>query len=738
MLKDHFIRVPDRRSDFLQDIIDADGDDFELCSVSIGEEWFLSDNETSKMVMDPFDGAQVASVRFLALPLSIKDYIHLQTRKEARDHARMAQARKEAIERGEEVEATMDESADAKLSMYDSEEESSQMSDGEMEDENERGPTERMSLTLQTEMPEKDKCLALRDVCEEYKSVSTVEDARQIFRKILVNGLLYPQVVDNSIDAITDGTDLGINDLMYFFRYPIKVRMDIPKDAPAIQKVYTIDGSLFLDLQAAATDSTKFLTFSGPDTGLIYRAYVMTETETMYTAEAMVPLMTPSEDVAFSPYYDDGAIHHRVSLSYQDIWNGHQRQSVVEGVAIVDGVVHPDFAEGLNQQVNDLCARHARQDRVDYHPYSNDTVLDIVHPALFGYVKGKTELRADPQDVPPCIFPALFENLLIDAQQYGYTMEEEEEEDWRIDDDTGRAQRSVPTNPKDFWGRPYEDSVHQWLPTYVSVDAGGHCRFDHYINNLVPRDEHSDLYDSLSRLLEASLPFLESVYSYVCSVRRHVRVQTDFEPDWRTSLDPHIPFHRVSFRNQKIQVIPKIVDYEISSSSSYDGVWHVEGMSHEEIVATALYILDRDDTVDGGELEFQRSFFTDEAEYLFSSVSQIRHPCLEEMIRNGLLPLGTVETAKGRLIVFPNSHVHRVKTLLSSSAGQTGRRRIVVFFLVNPLKRIVSTREVAPQQEYAGGTMSMEEAKENRLKLMEERKYTKQDWNVREIELCEH
>ena len=34
--------------------------------------------------------------------------------------------------------------------------------------------------------------------------------------------------------------------------------------------------------------------------------------------------------------------------------------------------------------------------------------------------------------------------------------------------------------------------------------------------------------------------------------------------------------------------------------------------------------------------------------------------------------------------------------------------------------------------------MSLETAKEHRLKLMEERKKHKQDWNVREISLCEH
>ena len=49
------------------------------------------------------------------------------------------------------------------------------------------------------------------------------------------------------------------------------------------------------------------------------------------------------------------------------------------------------------------------------------------------------------------------------------------------------------------------------------------------------------------------------------------------------------------FEDNKLQVITKIVDYELQPGQSHEGVWHVEGMSHEEIVLTCLYILDRDD-----------------------------------------------------------------------------------------------------------------------------------------------
>jgi hypothetical protein len=66
------------------------------------------------------------------------------------------------------------------------------------------------------------------------------------------------------------------------------------------------------------------------------------------------------------------------------------------------------------------------------------------------------------------------------------------------------------------------------------------------------------------------------------------------------------------------------------------------------------------------------------------------------------------------------------------------KRRIIVFFLINPEKRIVSTREVQNQHDHIVRSMSRPDALDHRLQLMKERKYTKQDWNVQDIDLCEH
>lgn len=88
-----------------------------------------------------------------------------------------------------------------------------------------------------------------------------------------------------------------------------------------------------------------------------------------------------------------------------------------------------------------------------------------------------------------------------------------------------------------------------------------------------------------------------------------------------------------------------------------------------------------------------------------------------------------------------NSHVHKVTTMINTLSitdkdkDIPGKRRIVVFFLVNPHKRIISTQGAVPQRN---NTMTLDQALEHRLELMQERKFFKQDWNVREIELCEH
>ena len=62
----------------------------------------------------------------------------------------------------------------------------------------------------------------------------------------------------------------------------------------------------------------------------------------------------------------------------------------------------------------------------------------------------------------------------------------------------------------------------------------------------------------------------------------------------------------------------------LRTGESYEGAWHVEGMSHEEIVATVDFILDRDEELVGGDIEFKRAFLEKEADVLSAICNQAR------------------------------------------------------------------------------------------------------------------
>jgi hypothetical protein len=414
---------------------------------------------------------------------------------------------------------------------------------------------------------------------------------------------------------------------------------------------------------------------------------------------------TTTVDIQFSVVYTCDEVeaafwevyhNHQVkSAVFEDVIDAFQDAVVCEGVMWFDGAVPPPLVVALRSNIDALADSTAP----DYHPGSNNMVLDLVHPALFAYVGGVSPLHDD-----------------------------------------ARVPRPV---QHDSWGRKFENSRYQWLPSTFDVALDGKVEIRDYINNLSPRSSFEPLYGDLASLFSAALPLLEMTYNYGLDVVRKMRGDQDHE-----YYEPQPGQKWVSLKGAALQVIPKIVEYQLGEGGRYEGVWHVEGMSHERIVATALYILDRSPSIAGGDIMFKRAFFTDECGSIEGMLGGYwaNNSHVSKVIDGGLLPLGRVATPEGRLICFPNSHVHRVDEMLAKdvqgAAGDKARRRIVVFFLVDPSRRIISTEEVPPQQKAGGGEMSLDEAKEHRLQLMHERKFQKQDWNARfnqrELSLCEH
>lgn len=153
---------------------------------------------------------------------------------------------------------------------------------------------------------------------------------------------------------------------------------------------------------------------------------------------------------------------------------------------------------------------------------------------------------------------------------------------------------------------------------------------------------------------------------------------------------------------------------------------------------------------------------------------QEEHEWLEKVFgcNNGdrsIQNVGDVVCKQGRLITFPNILQHQVQPFQLQDASKPGHRKILALFLVDPNIRVISTANVPPQQRDWWGDeikstrainvfpeelqeeviravdefpISMDEAKEIRLKLMDERKkyvVSQTDaFEAGEFSLCEH
>lgn len=132
--------------------------------------------------------------------------------------------------------------------------------------------------------------------------------------------------------------------------------------------------------------------------------------------------------------------------------------------------------------------------------------------------------------------------------------------------------------------------------------------------------------------------------------------------------------------------------------------------------------------------------------------------------------IGGVETREGRLLTFPNILQHRVGPFKLADPTKPGHRKIVALFLVDPNIKVISTAHVPSQQQEwwwkltqtkknqqitglpvevqdhilddVDFPLSLQDAKELRRELMEERKVFvlehRKAFEGATFSLCEH
>lgn len=274
---------------------------------------------------------------------------------------------------------------------------------------------------------------------------------------------------------------------------------------------------------------------------------------------------------------------------------------------------------------------------------------------------------------------------------------------------------------------------YQWLPAEFS-HKDGKVNIDTYINNL-DRNQYHTLYDLIAKIFGKFIPMFEK------------------------TLDRKLP--------ENLQVIVKAANIVIQPGQKYDGgVWHLEGMPYERIVATGIYYYHMENIKNSG-LDFRRAI-EEYFDYPQDGEGFVeKHYGLQDEDQLNEY-LGQIVAEEGKCITFPNYLQHRVTPFQLKDESKPGIRKILVFFLIDPDDSILSTKDVPIQQNYVIkqklnnifdekknvhqrvrdniydkiDAITFEEAKKHREALMFQRKYYVDEINKnifeREFSLCEH
>ena len=151
-------------------------------------------------------------------------------------------------------------------------------------------------------------------------------------------------------------------------------------------------------------------------------------------------------------------------------------------------------------------------------------------------------------------------------------------------------------------------------------------------------------------------------------------------------------------KSRKLQVIFKLADIILTPENpTYNGgVWHVEGMKNEDIVASGIYYW-HNENITESKLMFRTN--TREPSYDQNDDRGVEYVYGfkngESLIQN----LGSVTCIQGRAVCWGNNLQHQVQNFELLDKTKPGYRKILVIFLVNPRNEIIST-DIIPPQNY--------------------------------------
>ncbi|EGF77483.1 hypothetical protein BATDEDRAFT_36048 [Batrachochytrium dendrobatidis JAM81] len=272
-------------------------------------------------------------------------------------------------------------------------------------------------------------------------------------------------------------------------------------------------------------------------------------------------------------------------------------------------------------------------------------------------------------------------------------------------------------NPK-FISRKF-----QCLPSEFRVEQDGSVTINSYINNLNPI-WHRDMYKCIAKIFKCFVPMFESLFRTMDPMFKYIDIHNgtkgyelpnqsdygDMQPNTQVTRPVYVPIlpehfkskyesaKPVSLRGRNLQVIVKLTNIQLTPSKpKYDeGNWHIEGPRNESIAAIGLYYYDVEN-ITTPKLDFREavnsSYYEMPACVYWKDVYDIVE---RKSSKNQYI--GSLELPNGRCVVYPNRYQHKEQSFELADPTQPGHCKILTFFVVDSVCRIVSTAHVAPQQ----------------------------------------
>ncbi|CAH0028520.1 unnamed protein product, partial [Clonostachys rhizophaga] len=332
----------------------------------------------------------------------------------------------------------------------------------------------------------------------------------------------------------------------------------------------------------------------------------------------------------------------------------------------------------------------------DWHPRTDDKVQDLVHPSLYPLVYGTTRVFADEvyQWLPANVkfqpdgsvkFTSYINNLHpLKHREIYRTIEKLLEKSIPAWDTcvAARGWRGVSGRSSrfPFPDDPDDDNEDNWVPKLDEVETPRHSRAPSEAEvsgderdaeeEFDEEDDHED-WDS-----ESGDPY--------CGTRKEIKWQMIREPIIvkmaSIELTPEKPEFPVGGWHVEGQMNEHIVGtalYYLDSENITPS--HLQFRMHTTRDINSKFRVGQDNYK-----WMERVYGTR------LGVGQDA-PCLQNY--------GSVDTKEGRLLAFPNVFHHRVSPFELKDKTKPGHRRFIALWLVDPLTRIISTANVPPQQQ---------------------------------------